>query len=175
MKQLLKKIIPPFFMALAIAILCNGCVGYRLGSMLPNDIKTVYVPNFINKTSEPLLEVNTTKAILDELQRDGSLDIAPENEADAILKVEITGYRLEPASYSSTRSTLAEEYRLVLTTRLILRRTSNNEILVQNPMVQGDAIFPFSGDLSSSKIRGLPDAAKDLAHNIVEQIVEMWQ
>ena len=54
----------------------NGCAGYQLGSMLPPDIKTVHVPNFTNKTQEPFIVTETTKAVLEELQLDGSLELA---------------------------------------------------------------------------------------------------
>ena len=45
-----------------LAAILPACVGYRLGSMLPADIKTVYVDPVINQTDEPLIEVETTRA-----------------------------------------------------------------------------------------------------------------
>ena len=40
--------------------------------------------------------------------------------------------------------------------------------------MRGEYVFPVAGDLSSSKLRGLPLAAEDLAHNLVEKVVEAW-
>ena len=56
----------------ALTLLLTGCTGYRLGSMLPPEIKTVYVPTFANQTTEPLLEMEATDAVIVEFQQDGS-------------------------------------------------------------------------------------------------------
>ncbi|HPG00063.1 MAG TPA: LptE family protein [Kiritimatiellia bacterium] len=154
----------------------TGCVGYRLGSMLPPDIKSVYVPTFVNKTDEPFIESDTTSAVIDELQKDGSLEVvATDGEADAILKVSIIGFKLSPLAFDHTRKTSASEYRLTLTASLVMLRRTTNEVLVENPRLQGEATFVVSGDLTSSKRRGLPLAAADLAHDIVEALVESWK
>ena len=44
----------------------------------------------------------------------------------------------------------------------------------ENPRIQGEADFPIVGDFTTSKKQGIPSAAQDLAHNIVESIVETW-
>ena len=59
--------------SMALAVALTGCAGYRLGTMLPPDIQSVAVPTFINRTSEPLLESETTRAAIREFQQDGSL------------------------------------------------------------------------------------------------------
>jgi len=154
----------------------TGCVGYRLGSMLPADIKTVYVPTFANKTDEPFIETETTSAVIDELQRDGSLDVvATDGEADAVLKVSLIGYKLSALAFDQTRKTSASEYRLTLTASVVMTRRTTNEVIMENPRVQGESTFVVSGDLTSSKRRGLPNAAQDLAHDIVEAVVESWK
>lgn len=154
----------------------TGCVGYRLGSMLPADIKTVYVPTFLNKTDEPFIETETTSAVIDELQRDGSLNVvATDGEADAILKVSITAFKLSALAFDQTRKTSASEYRLTLTASVVMMRRTTNEVIMENPRVQGESTFVVSGDLTSSKRRGLPTAAEDLAHDIVEAVVESWK
>ena len=45
---------------------------------------------------------------------------------------------------------------------------------VQNANLAGDAVFDFSGDLTTTKRNAQPKVAKDLAHDIVEIIVEAW-
>lgn len=153
-----------------------GCVGYRLGSMLPPDVQTVYVPTFVNRTSELLVEVETTQAVLEELQLDGSLRVVPnEDEADSVLDVTVYGFDLTPIEFDRGRQrTRAEAYRLTLTAAMTLKRPGTGEIIAQYPVVRGDADFELLGDLTSSKRRALPDAAEDLAHDIVESMVEVW-
>lgn len=151
-----------------------GCVGYQLGSMLPPDIQTVYVPTFINETEEPLLEIETTRAAISEIQRDGSLRIASADEADALLTVRLTGFRLQPLAYDRDRRAAAEEYRMFITASIVLTRQSTQEVIARSPRVTGEATFFLLGDMTSSKQSALPDASRDLAHLIISQIVEAW-
>ena len=164
----------------ALAVLAyglSGCAGYRVGSMLPPDIKTIYVPTFVNKTKEPLLEVDTTAAVIEEIQKDGSLKLAGKDEADAILDVTLINFTLDPVSYrrESSNLTAARQYRMTITVSYMLRRRSDDSIASEAPAVSGDHVFDLIGDLSSSKLRDLPNASADLAHKIVERLVESWQ
>ncbi len=159
---------------ISLCLLINGCAGYRLGSMLPPDIKSVYVPTFVNNTTEPQLEVETTQALVEELQRDGSLRVVNEDQADAILNVTLKKYAIQPVAYRKDSRTSAREYRIVLNAGMVMTRRSNGSVVVDAPNVRGEYVFPVAGDLTSSKLRGLPDAAADLAHNIVEKVVEVW-
>ena len=161
-------------LAFGLVLSVNGCAGYRLGSMLPPDIKTVYVPTFVNKTSEPLLEVETTRAFLQELQRDGSLRVVNEEQADAVITVTLRSFSIDPVSYRTEQRTTAREYRILLSAGVVMTRRGSGSVVVDSPNVRGDYVFPIAGDLTSSKLRGIPLAAQDLAHNIVEKIVEVW-
>ena len=158
----------------AILALLSGCAGYRLGSMLPPDIKTIYVPTFINKTTEPQLELDTTRYALQEFRKDGSLKLADTNAADAVLQVKLTDYRIIPLQYSNSRMTAATEYRITLYASIVLTRKHDGKVIVEHPRCYGEGTFPVIGDLSSSKRTGLPIAAKDLAHDIVQKVTEVW-
>lgn len=167
------------FAALALACAAfaglPGCAGYRLGSMLPADIETVFVPTFVNQTDEPLLEVDATQAMFRELQRDGSLKVAnSEADADAVLTVTLTDFDLEPVVFRTDIRSAAQEYRMLITASMVMRRTSDQSVVVDTPAVTGDYVFEVLGDLSSSKRLALPDAADDLARRLVQRVVEYW-
>lgn len=153
--------------------LAGGCLGYRLGSTLPEDLRTVHVPACVNETSEPLLEIETTHALMNELRRDGALRVTGASEADAVLAVRLVQYRLEPLRYERGSRRTASEYRLALRARLEFTRAATGEVLVERT-VKGESTFTASGDLASEKRAALPAAAKDLARNIVESVVEYW-
>ena len=166
----------PVLLILLAAVGCfqSGCIGYKLGSMLPDGIRSVYIPTFVNNTDEPLLEVETTQAVIAEIQRDGSLRVAEENAADSILTVSLENFTLNPLRFDDIKATQAREYRLTITASIKLVRVANNQIIVENPRVQGESTFEFIGDLTTSKRRETPAAARDLAHDIVEKLVEVW-
>ena len=161
-------------LGLVLAVGGSSCAGYRLGSMLPADIKSVYVPTIVNKSSEPQVEADITQALIQDIQRDGSLRVVNQDQADTVLVVTLRSYTLEPVAYRTDQRTSAREYRIVLNASLLMTRRGTGAVVVEAPNVRGEFVFPVAGDLSSSKLRGLPQAAEDLAHNIVEKVVEVW-
>ncbi|MBR6021883.1 MAG: LptE family protein [Kiritimatiellae bacterium] len=161
--------------AAAVAVwTAGGCAGYRVGSMLPGDVKTVWVPTVQNKTQEPFIEQDVTSALMAALQMDGSLKVADEKDADAVLRVTVTGFRLDPVAYESGTSNTAEEYRMTLTAGYVLQRTADGTVVAESPAVRGWEDFDFTGDLTSSKAVALRPAAEDLGRRIVDAIVMYW-
>ena len=160
----------------AAALLCGaaGCITYHLGSMLPPDIRTVYMPTCVNETTEPLLELDTTRAILSQIQMDGTLRIASEATADTILDVKLIGFELDPVGYVSGRSSTVEQYRMSITAAFVLRRRSDNSVVAESPELTGWYDFDFTGDLTSSKIVALRPASEDLGRRIVHAITQYW-
>lgn len=155
-------------------LLLNGCVGYQLGSMLPPDIETVFVPTFDNQTEEPLLEAETTRRAVSFIQRDGSLRIRSEDSADSILLVTLTDFEIAPLAFDRDRRAAAEEYRMFITASVQLIRRTNENVIAENPRVVGETTFLLVGDLTSAKLAAIPDAAEDLAQRLVSAIVEAW-
>lgn len=172
------KIRTPLVWAMALisaSLLAAGCAGYRVGSMLPGDVKTVHVPTFINRTSEPLLEIDTTQAAISALQRDGSLRVVRNvNDADAVLEVVLTEYRIEPVSFRKDVRTAAQQYRAFIIANMVMRRTSDQSVVVEAVRIEGKYVFDVIGDLTSSKLQANPQAATDLANTLVQRMVEYW-
>ena len=170
-----RRILRPLaVLAIAAAALLSGCVEYRLGSMLPNDVRTVYMPTCVNATSEPLIEMDVTRAILAQIQMDGSLRIASEDTADTVLDVKLTGFDLDPVGYVSGDSSTVDQYRMRITASFVLRRQSDNSVVAESPSVTGWYDFDFTGDLTSSKNVALRPAADDLGRRIVAAITQYW-
>ena len=172
-KHRINQTLGAWAMTLGTLLLFTGCAGYRLGTMLPGDIKTVFVPTFVNQTAEPLLEVDTTQAMIRELQRDGSLKVVrTEAEADAVLHVVLKGFTLDPVAFRSDIRSAAQEYRMIIDASMVMRRTTDQSVVVESPLIRGDYVFDVVGDLSSSKLLALPDASDDLARRLVQRVVE---
>lgn len=151
-----------------------GCVGYRLGSTLPPDVKSIYVHLFINKCNEPLLEIDTTNATIAEFQKDGTLRIMPKGEADVILETTLNALTLTPLRYDQTvDKAKPNEYRLTITVSFVLKRAKSQEIMNEASVI-GESTFTFIGNLNSSKRAAIPPASEDLAKRIVEKVVETW-
>lgn len=160
----------------AVAAMLAGCsaFGYRLGSTLPPGIKTVHVPTFINRAGEPQLDTLATRATVEELQKDGVLKVAATDSADSILLVTLTDVVLEPLRYGRQEIKTTEEYRIRLLAVVGFKKARTGEPLLDGVKVEGKATFDFIGDMASSKRRAMPEAARDLARQVVRTVQEYW-
>jgi len=170
MKILLKQLL----LLGALPVLLSSCAGYRLGSQLPRDIRTVHVHIATNRTDEPLLETEVTQAVLNRLRRDGSLQVVAEDEADAHMFVEITGFEITPLAFDPQNRARPDEYRLILRANTVLTRRRQGNVIVRTDTREGRSTFPLQGDLTSSKRIGIPPAADDLARRLVAAVTEAW-
>ncbi len=156
-------------------LLAAGCVGYRLGSMLPPGVETVYVPTVQNQTGEPFIESEVTSALIRRIQTDGSLRVVGrEAEADTVLYVTLQDYALNPITFERGPSGRADEYRITLIGSMSLVRTGTGAVVAEHPEARGEATAPAAGDLASARRNAMPGAAEDLARDIVRRIVEYW-
>ena len=160
--------------AAAVLLAAAGCINYRLGSLLPPDIRTVYMPTCVNETTEPLIEIDATRSILSQIQMDGTLRLASEETADTVLEVKLTDFDLDPVGYVSGSSSTVNQYRMRITASFVLRRQSDYSVVAESPSVVGWYDFDFTGDMTSSKAIALRPTADDLGRRIVSAIVQYW-
>lgn len=158
---------------LALLLLTPGCAGYRLGSTLPPDIRSVHVPTFINRSGEPQVEGEATRAAIQEFQRDGTLKVVDREQADTIVAVTLTGYRLDPVLFARDNTKTPTEYRIRLTAEMTMTRAKTGAVLAQQK-VTGETTFSAEGGLTAARLQAQPEAFRDLAHNVVERVVEFW-
>ena len=161
-------------MILLAGIFC-GCsaLGYRLGTTLPRGISSIHVPVMKNTSRKPRIEDNATQTLISEFQRDGTLRIADRRGADTVIETVIYDYRLEPLRYSEDRSKTTSEYRLRIKARVVFKRTNPEQVL-RRDTVEGESAFKPGNDLVQAERTALPEAVNDLAHNIVEFVVDYW-
>jgi hypothetical protein len=151
-----------------------GCVRYQLGGSLPPGIRSVAVPVFINACGHPGVEAEATRATIEAFQRDGSLRVVGEAQADAVLEATLRRYDLQAVAYRETQRTTAREYRLTLAAEVVFRKRSDGTVLSAHKLIAGDATFDATTDLPTAQRRALPAAARDLASHIVRVLVEYW-
>lgn len=90
-------------LALAAALLASGCVyGFKAGGGLPDNIRTVAVIPFDNRTGEPQLTQEVSDAIRQAAEGRLGLRAAAEADADAVVRGEIIRYDPDvPLAYQS--------------------------------------------------------------------------
>jgi outer membrane lipopolysaccharide assembly protein LptE/RlpB len=156
----------------AVMAVAGGCGGYRVGTLLPERIKTIAVGVFVNETTEPNIEVQATNAVINRLAADGTLRVVPEAEADVVLSVRLIKYERKAIRYSS--ATQPAEYRITITVLATLHDVHEGTDLWKDVRLSGNTEFNVGAGLPASERRARPQALEDLAHDIVEHIVEGW-
>lgn len=163
-------------LALLAVLPWTGCIGYKLGSSLPGNVRTIQVPVFENQTDEPLLEADLTREVIGAIQRDATFTVVRGSQpADAVLRVSLKQFLMTPVGYTADNVSQADTYRMTIAASFQLVQTSTGKVLSQHARVHGQAIVSLSGDMTSSKLAALPEASRELARDIVDKITETWQ
>ena len=159
----------PAFGLLVLAVGLAGC-GYSFRGNLPDHIKTVAVPIFQNKTSEPGVESLLTSAVVDAFASNGRLRVVKPEEADAVLTGEVVGYGVVSIAYDNLAN--VRQYRLVVTMNLRLRDVKKNETLFDQQGLREYADFQVLGAVSQT-IGAEEGAVRTAATQVARSIVSL--
>ena len=162
------------FAALALALGLGGC-GYSLRGNLPDDIKTVAVPVFRNRTGEPAVENLITRAVIEAFSTNGRLRVVTAEAADAILEGDVVGYQLESIAFDPRAN--VRQYRLLVTLNVRFRDVRRNTVLFRRDGFQEKADFRVLGAVSETISReetALRAAAVDIARTVVSLAIERF-
>jgi len=161
---------------IAVFLLLTSCLGYHVGPVKPSvlrDIHAVAVPTFENKTLLPRIQVLITDSVIKQLQQDGTYRIANENNADAILKAEITDISRTPARSVRGNVLATTEFNLIMHVKYKLE-TPSGTVLMPSAEVVGTTSFFVGTDVTTDERQALPLAAEELASHLVTQLSEGW-
>jgi outer membrane lipopolysaccharide assembly protein LptE/RlpB len=160
----------------AVFLLLTGCLGYHVGPVKPSvlrDVHAIAVPTFENKTLLPRIEVLITDSVIKQLQQDGTYRIANENNADAILKAEISEISRTPARSLRGNVLATTEFNLAMHVKYKLE-TPSGTVLMPSTEVVGTTSFFVGEDVTTDERQALPLAAEELAIHLVTQLSEGW-
>jgi hypothetical protein len=153
----------------------TGCLGYHIGPVKPyylRDVHTIAVPTFKNKTLLPHIEVLVTDTVIKQLQQDGTYKIASDNDADAVLKGEISRVDRLPARSVRGNVLATREFNLRMEVRYTV--AARDGAALANGRAGGTSSFFVSSDPTTDERQALPLATEDLASQLVTQLSEGW-
>jgi hypothetical protein len=170
---------------LSLALFVSSC-GYHftsVGGIVPEGAKTVAIPVFINATSEPYLDVEVTKAVVDEFLADGRLKVVGVEAADLVLKGRVTRFDMTPASYSV--DSYVQSYNVSIGVSLTLEDAKTQKVLLQDPGIGSVFVSNYGVSLvttntstvniSATKISrdaAIKNASKSLASSLRSRVLE---
>jgi hypothetical protein len=121
---------------LFLLVFCTGCA-YRLGSpdrSLPGGYRQLTIPIFRNLTQETGIEVAFTNALIQEFERSRTGKLVSPEQSEVRVDGEITSIQYLPGGKKEggtlpTGVVLASEYRILVNTKLTLRRVADRAVL----------------------------------------------
>jgi outer membrane lipopolysaccharide assembly protein LptE/RlpB len=162
-------------LALTVATLTLAACGYSFQGTLPSHIKTVAVPMFLNRTSQPGVEGIITNAVVHAFATNGRLRVVRTGDADAVLNGEVTSYSVGPIAFDQSLG--IQEYRLVVTLNLRMQDVRRNVVIFQQNGVSEQADFRVAGSVSTTvsvEQTALTAAAGEIARSIVSLAIDRF-
>ncbi|MGI8889910.1 MAG: LPS assembly lipoprotein LptE [Chthoniobacterales bacterium] len=163
--------------AALVLLSLGGCMGYHVGPVQPYSLRNVHrisVPTFENKTLAPRLSVLVTDTVIKQFQQDGTYRIVGDENADAVLKGEITRVYRYPARSVRGNVLATTEFNLGLKLRYSLVDRKTEKPLTSPVEITGTTSFFVGPDITSDERQAIPLAAEDLAIRVVSQLSEGW-
>jgi hypothetical protein len=154
-----------------------GCAGYHIGPVQPYYLRSVHsiaIPTFDNKTLIPRIAVLVSDTVIKQFQQDGTYRIEGDDQADAILKGEITRVTRAPARSLRGNVLATTEFTLALHLRYSLVDRTSGRVLKAPAEAVGTTSFFVGPDITSDERQALPLAAEELAVHLVSQLSEGW-
>jgi hypothetical protein len=145
--------------------------GYQWRSLYREDVRSVAVPIFTNKTYRRGVEFRLTKAVVTEIEAKSPYKVEPRERADTILEGEIVDIRLQNLSRDS-KLAIPQEQLYVLTVDFTWKDLRNGRILVERKNFQ--QTMTFYPTLGEGEFVGSQANVEQLALGIVQELQANW-
>jgi len=162
----------------ALFLMISSC-GYwftPVGGVVPEGARTIAILAFINSTHEPYVDVEVTKAVVDEFNADGRLKVVSSESADLVLKGSVTKFDMIPSGY--TTDNYVQSYTVSISVNVSVEDMNTHKIIWQESGLGSVfvASFPVTlGNITSTKIAkdvALKSASRDVASTLRSRLLE---
>ena len=152
--------------------LLSGCGVYSASSGRVDDsMKMVAVQYLENLTPEPNLGVDLSELIIFSLQRDNTLKVVDEANADSIIGGKVVRYTLREVS--TTQELTVNEYQVQIAVMLTLTVRATGEKMFENRRFTGTGNYVLN-DTETDEDTARNEAAGEIVRDILALVVEDW-
>lgn len=158
-----------------------GCRHYQSGSLAHPQLKSIAIGAVENRTQEPTLGPVLKQKLPARFMTDGSLQVLPRDEADAVVETRIVSVELRTKG-SNKVETGDEAQRIYRSSifgarvqvayRVMAARTGAT--LLAEQIVEGEALYTVEIDPTVTRERALAAALVDAADKVVTGVTEGW-
>lgn len=163
-------------LALALFVF-NSCADYRVGNISGKEVqgvKSVWVPMAKNQSYTPDIQATVTSAVVRRFDNDGTLETQSAEKADSQLDITITEVRLNSLRSTQDNVLITAEYQVQIEAKVTFTNRRTGRTVLREQPFSGVTSFYVQQDLQEGKRQALPQAAENLAYNIVKRITEGW-
>lgn len=176
-----------FFMALLAMSFLGGCKSYQLGNPAELPFQSIYVKPVSNNSFAPQAQALLSTQLREVFIRDGRTRIVTsEEEADAVLLVNLTEYRRSAAARQSDDTAAAAEFDLTLVAVVSLYNQNEGTYLLRNHELSDvsnayiENLYaspgaPRTQDFLQSEYQSMPLLTRDLARRIADEVLSPWE
>jgi hypothetical protein len=163
---------------LSLLLLLSSC-GYRftpVGGVVPESARTIAILAFVNGTNEPYVDVEVTKAVVNEFFADGRLKVISSESADLVLRGTVTKFDMTPSGY--TPDNYVQSYTVSIVVNVTVEDPMTHKIIWQEKGLSSVFVSSYSvtlGDITATKIAkesALKTASRDVASTLRSRLLE---
>ncbi len=164
------RVIPVAYLLISLACCgCNNIAGYSNNSLFPQEIRTVYVEMFDNRTFRRGTEYDLTDALAKRIEADTPYKIVTSRDrADSVMSGHILG--ISEAVLSVDREYgYALEKELVVAALVNWKNLNTGELMIEGEKVVGSTTY------STLQNQDFKYASTVAANNLAQRIVELME
>lgn len=168
---------------LTVLLGLTGCSHYQMGTGVRAKFDTLFIPPVTNEANLPQAIALVTTEVRETFLRDGRVRlVASEDEADAVLRVNIVGYRRDRLVSQDIDTGLTRKFSMILTADATLTLAGEDKPLFENRrfvaerqmFTDGNAAgAPYDGQLQA-QYQNLPLLAETLAGQLKSASLDVW-
>src|SRR5688572_22450390 len=148
----------------------RGGKGYRWSSLYRDDVRTVAVPTFTNRSFRRGVEFALSKSIVNQLEASTPYKVAPREYADTVLEGEILDVHLR--TMTSGVGSLPQEQLYIVRLNFTWKDLRTGKILTERRRFeQSSSYFPTLGE---GEFIGSQENVERLATAIVQELQADW-
>lgn len=159
---------------LPLMMLAAGCAStYSWQSSVPNDMRTVSVPVFANKSDLQEVGAVATRQLLREFQREGTFKLVRNDDSAVEVQGEIVSATSSRLAYNRRTGQRVSGYDFKITACISVIDHKNGRVMIDNKTYTGSAPMTASDDLMNAARNASGAAADDLARQIVDDVLNL--
>lgn len=154
-----------------------GC-GYRMGSIMHPQVKTVAVAAVVNDSTAYNVAAEMRGLLCEAYMQDGSLKVVSEAKADCIVYARVISVEFREVTQRSydrqDEIFVPDEWSARVTVEFSVIIPGRRDPLIPKRVVTGVANFQAPGDMESSSRRGIRQACRSAAQTVVSNTTSAW-